>query len=298
VILSIRRADGEADLDAWRRLHLAVLPDEPVSPASDLRPERRLYLADLDGEIVGGGLADRSGLVGHGTVWAGVLEDARRAGVGVALLAAAVTHVRSLEIDSLVAHVDGRDDGSRAFAERFGFAESDRQVEQVLRVRPGVEPAFPPELTVATIAERPELLRVSYDLAVEAFADMAHHTPATTTLAEWLEEEATLPGGSFVALAGDQVVGYSGLMRDPDDPARAEDGLTAVRRAWRGRGIARALKQAELAWAAENGLREIVTWTQRGNEGMRRLNERLGYEYGHVSVTMAAPRAAVEARLA
>ena len=301
MVLSVRAAASEGELDAWRRLHLAVLPDEQVSTVAELassaRPDRRLFLAELDDEIVGGGLADRSGLLGHGTVWAGVLEDARRAGIGSALLAAAVAHVRELGIDLLVGHVDGRDDGSRAFAERLGFAESDRQVEQVLHVRPAVAPEFPPELTVATIAERPELLRAAYDLAVEAFEDMAHHTPAATTLEEWLEEEATLPGGSFVALAGDQVVGYSGLMRDRDDPARAEDGLTAVRRAWRGRGVARALKQAELAWAAENGLREIVTWTQRGNEGMRRLNEQLGYEYRHVSVTMTAPRATVETRL-
>jgi GNAT superfamily N-acetyltransferase len=302
MVMSVRAAATEAELDAWRRLHQAVLPDEPVSSvaelASNVRPDRRLYLAELDSEIAGGGLADRSGLVGHGTVWAGVLEDARRGGVGSTLLAAAVAHVRELGIDSLVGHVDGRDDGSRAFAERFGFVESDRQVEQVLRVRPAVEPEFPPELTVLTVAERPELLRTAFDLAVEAFEDMAHHTPASTTLEEWLEEEATLPGGSFVALAGDQVVGYSGLMRDRDNPARAEDGLTAVRRAWRGRGIARALKQAELAWAAENGLREIVTWTQRGNEAMRRLNDQLGYEYRAVSVTMTAPRATVEARLA
>ena len=302
MILSVRAAESGAELDAWRRLHLAVLPDAPVSTIAELsssaRPDRRLFLAELDGEIVGAGLADRSGLVDHGTVWAGVLEDARRGGVGSSLLAAAAAHVRELGIDSLVGHVDGRDDGSRAFAERFGFAESDRQVEQVLHVRPAVEPEFPPEITVATIAERPELLRAAYDLAVEAFEDMAHTTPASTTVEEWLEEEATLPGGSFVALAGEQVVGYSGLMRDRDEPTRAEDGLTAVRRAWRGRGIARALKQSELAWAAENELREIVTWTQRGNEGMRRLNEQLGYEYRHVSVTMTAPRTALEARLA
>lgn len=302
MVLSVRAAASEGELDAWRRLHLAVLPDDQISTVAELassaRPDRRLFLAELDGEIVGGGLADRSGLVGHGTVWTGVLEDARRGGVGSALLAAAVVHVRELGIDSLVCHVDGGDEGSRTFAERFGFAESDRQVEQVLHVRPAaVAPEFPPELTVTTVSERPELLRAAYDLAVEAFEDMAHHTPASTTLDEWLEEEATLPGGSFVVLAGDQVVGYSGLMRDREDPARAEDGLTAVRRAWRGRGIARALKQAELAWASENGLREIVTWTQRGNEGMRRLNEQLGYEYRHVSVTMTAPRAAVEARI-
>jgi ssDNA-binding replication factor A large subunit len=33
----------------------------------------------------------------------------------------------------------------------------------------------------------------------------------------------------------------------------------------------------------------VVTWTQRGNEGMRRLNELLGYEYRAISLTMCAP---------
>ena len=45
----------------------------------------------------------------------------------------------------------------------------------------------------------------------------------------------------------------------------------------------------ELAWAAANGFREVVTWTQRGNEGMRRVNELLGYEYRDVALTMCAP---------
>ena len=62
-----------------------------------------------------------------------------------------------------------------------------------------------------------------------------------------------------------------------------------VRRDWRRRGLARTLKQFELAWAAANGYREVVTWTQRGNEGMRKVNEQLGYEYRDVTITMVAP---------
>ena len=93
--------------------------------------------------------------------------------------------------------------------------------------------------------------------------------------------------GTVVALAGDEIVGYSGLCRQPD--GLVEDGLTVVRRAWRRRGLARALKQAELAWAAANGIAEIVTWTQRGNEGMRALNERLGYVYRSVTINVRRP---------
>ena len=43
-----------------------------------------------------------------------------------------------------------------------------------------------------------------------------------------------------------------------------------------------------LAWAARHGIAEIQTWTQRGNDAMRALNERLGYRYGTVSVRVEA----------
>jgi len=51
-----------------------------------------------------------------------------------------------------------------------------------------------------------------------------------------------------------------------------------VKRAWRGRGIAGALKRRQIAWAKENGFRRVVTNNEERNEPIRRLNERLGYE--------------------
>jgi mycothiol synthase len=98
----------------------------------------------------------------------------------------------------------------------------------------------------------------------------------------------TWPEGSFVALAGDEIVGCAGLIRDEDRPDRAENSLTAVRRDWRGRGVARALKERTIAWAAENGLGEIYTWTQTGNENMRAVNERLGYVTRGLTVSVRA----------
>jgi hypothetical protein len=41
---------------------------------------------------------------------------------------------------------------------------------------------------------------------------------------------------------------------------------------------------ATLHWAAQRGLREVSTWTQRGNTDMRRLNEHLGYVTRTVSI--------------
>ena len=103
----------------------------------------------------------------------------------------------------------------------------------------------------------------------------------------WLRDEATHPAGSFVALDRGRIVGFSGLMRH-DNAGVAEDGLTVVARDWRRRGLAMALKRLELAWAAENGFSEVLTWTQRGNEGMRKVNERLGYAYRTVALKMMA----------
>ena len=64
--------------------------------------------------------------------------------------------------------------------------------------------------------------------------------------------------------------------------------LIVVRRDWRRRGLAEALKRSKLEWAAANGVEQIATWTQTGNEAMRALNERLGYTYRSVSITVRA----------
>ena len=96
-------------------------------------------------------------------------------------------------------------------------------------------------------------------------------------LEEWLRTEATRPEGSYVALRDGEIVGYAGMWEHANGIATAEHGLTAVRRDTGAAGIATALKRTQLAWAARDGVRELVTWTQRGNEPMQELNRKLGY---------------------
>jgi GNAT superfamily N-acetyltransferase len=288
----LRVAESRDDVESYVAVWNTVTPEEPAFAEQQWerhkRDQRRLYLlAEDDGDFVGCGFAGPSDSPGRGFVSPRVLPDARRRGVGSALLQRLCDHLARLEFETVSAHVDGNDPGSLAFAERHGFAEADRQVEQVKRVGQEPWPQIPDGVRFVTIAERPELLRDAYDLGVQGWADMATTVPVTISPDDWLREEATIPDGSFVALAGDEIVGYSGLCRQPDGVV--EDGLTVVLRDWRRRGLARALKQAELAWAAANGIEEIVTWTQRGNDGMRALNEKLGYEYRSVSITVRRP---------
>lgn len=93
----------------------------------------------------------------------------------------------------------------------------------------------------------------------------------------------------FLALYDDRVIGCAGVHRDTDQPERGENALTAVRRDWRGRGIAAHLKRRTLQWAEDNGLTELYTWTQAGNVPMLTLNERLGYVTRQQSITLARP---------
>jgi mycothiol synthase len=291
----VRPVETDADLEAYVAVWNAAVPGEIPAVVERQRERRerdprRLYLlAEEEDRPVAAGFAGPSDNADRGFLGPRVLPGARRRGIGSALVVQLAVHLERLGFDVAGAHVDGNDAGSIAFAHRSGFEEVDRQVEQVWTIgdEQVVEP--PSGVTFVSIAERPELLREAYPLGVEGWADMATTEPVTISLEDWLADEATFAEGSFVALAGGEIVGYSGLCRLGDDPTAAEDGLTVVRRDWRRRGLATALKRAELAWAAANGIREIVTWTQRGNDGMRAANERLGYAYRSVSLNMRGP---------
>jgi mycothiol synthase len=288
-MIELRTVETDADLEAWLAVRRRVLPDEPAATKEQMRaleaPERLLLLAERDGELAGSGLAARSD-TGGGFVAPRILPEHRRHGVGTALLGRLLEHVRAHGFEAAVAHADG--EAALAFAQKHGFVEVDREVEQVREVAPDEPlPARYEAVEFTSIEERPELLERAFGVAEQGYADLALASGSMrVTLEEWLRDEATLPGGSIVALEGERVIGYAGLLSWNDDDTRAENGLTAVARDWRRRGLATALKRRQLAWAAANGIRELVTWTQTGNEGMRSVNEGLGYVTRAVSLRM------------
>lgn len=92
----------------------------------------------------------------------------------------------------------------------------------------------------------------------------------------------------FVAIADGEVIGCAGLLPDPDQPGRAEHALIAVRRDWRRRGVATALKRTTLAWAAAKGFTEVCTWTPARQRRYVRLNTHLGFTTRSESIRMQA----------
>jgi len=279
------------DYEAWRTVRMTVVPGERCDTVAELRaqdsPTRLLLLARADGAVVGSGMADRSETTGGAFATARVVPEQRRRGVGSAILRVLADHCAGLGLPELRASVD--DEGSLAFAHAFGFVEVDRQVEQVRAV--GDEPppsALPPGVSVIELSERPELWAACFDtFGVEVLSDFAVFEPLDISAEQWNTSWAGDP--MFLALHDDEVIGCAGVHRDTDQPERGENALTAVRRDWRGRGVAAHLKRRTLQWAAANGLSELYTWTQAGNIPMLTLNEQLGYFTRQQSITLARP---------
>jgi GNAT superfamily N-acetyltransferase len=277
--ISIRVAERDDDLEAWRRVRMAVLPNERCMSAAEMRDQadaETLYLvAEHDGELAGSGFAGRSSF-DHAVLHSRVIPAMRRRGVGTAILRRLEGHAVArgyTETGSIV-----EDAGSLTFAQRHGLHEVDRQVELIRAIGHEPRPVLPEGIEVVTVAQRPELWKAAYEpFGLEALADMATDRPVSVTREQWEREWLSWPEAMFLALADGRVVACAGLELDEDRPDRAENAFTAVARDWRGRGLALLLKRMALAVAAERGIREVYTWTQTGNAAMRSLNERLGY---------------------
>jgi len=292
-MMTLRIVESSADLETWARIKSMVVPNEPVTAeqmvASD-EPGRLLLLAERDAVAVGCGIAAPSHFGGRAFVAVRVLAEHRRRGIGTELMHALSAHARSLGREGINAFVYANEPHSIAFVERFGLADADYQLEQVRTVGDESAPELPAGLELVAVAgRREELLAAAWPVALEAYADLPLPGEVTYNLDEWLREEATRPEGSFVAFEDGEIVGWAGLSRHANGDATAEHGLTAVRRDRRGHGIGRALKRTQLRWAAQNGIVELVTWTQRGNEAMQALNRSLGYVDKSKVITYQGP---------
>jgi mycothiol synthase len=291
-MIELRRAESDDELDQWRRVRMAVLPNERTVTVDELRSQSTadtLYLlARVNGETAGIGIANRSDTGGVFTQ-PRVLPAFRRRGVGTALLYGLTDHAVACGYAEAGAQVEEPD--ALAFATRFGFDERNRQIEQVRAIAPD-EPELdvPPGIDIVPLRGRADLRSRLYgDLVADALRDLALDRPVEITEEIWWTQWLPSDEWTFVALDGAEIVGMAGMIDDPDRPDRAENALTAVRRDRRGRGIARALKRRTLRCAADRGLAEVYTWTQTGNEAMQELNRSLGYVDRDVCVLVRAP---------
>jgi mycothiol synthase len=292
--------DEQVSLDIYNEVwpHDRVSLDEVRSFKASVRDSTDL-LAVRDGAPVGSGfgaiLPHRPDRVFSLVT---VLAHDRRNGAGTALYGALSAWAAQRGLKTLEVPVLDNDPESLAFAERRGFVEERRELGVVLHLAeiepPAVEP--PDGIEIVSWAERPELARGMYDVSIEAVPDIPGSEdeelePYEDWLAHDMQGSGDRPEATFVAVAGDEVVGYAKFSLTAAQPTVAHHDLSGVKRAWRGRGIARALKATQINWAKANGYTELHTRNEQRNEPIRRLNARFGYRPGIGRIYLVGPLA-------
>jgi GNAT superfamily N-acetyltransferase len=186
--------------------------------------------------------------------------------------------------EQLEAVVADDDPESLGFAARRGYREERREAGVALDLRRIEQPivTLPDGVEIVSWAERPELAHGMYAVAREAYVDIpGSEDSEVEPFDDWLAHDMTgagdEPAATFVAVAGDEVIGYAKLSLTAAAPTIGYHDLTGVRRSWRGRGVARALKATQIAWARQNGFEELRTRNEERNAPIRHLNAEFGY---------------------
>jgi mycothiol synthase len=298
-VLEIRPCADDADLERSLEIYNAVFPSEAVT-----MDEVRSFISQtLDyGDFLGPGGSVAVGVMPErpdvGIVMLGVLPNHRRRGVGTALYREVSAWLAQRDVHRIDVPVHEDDEQAIAFAEHRGFQEVVRNRRMILDLTTLEPPAVDPPAGVEIVswAERPDLAPSIYEVASEAFPDVPGGEdelmePFADWLAHHMQGSGDLPEATFLALAGSEVVGYAKFSLTAAQPTTANHDMTGVRRAWRGRGIAGALKRAQIGWAKEQGYECLATQNELRNEPIRRLNERLGYREAPGRIIFRGPLA-------
>jgi GNAT superfamily N-acetyltransferase len=177
-----------------------------------------------------------------------------------------------------------------AFLEEHGYEQVRHYRISELDVDAAPDPE-PPAVPLTTFAERPDLAEQLYAVACEAYPDQPGReenrmSPYEVWRSWGLDPHP--PSAYFIALDGDRVLGYGYLELDGE---HAKHGFTALRRDARGRGIAGAIKRAQIAWAKQHGIRTLRTANELRLPQMLSLNERHGYRTLYLEVVLRGPLA-------
>ncbi|CAM5228904.1 GNAT family N-acetyltransferase [Streptomyces aurantiogriseus] len=294
VIVRDLHSDAIADIEGFVRVRHAALPYMYFSPESvrhhlSLTPARARYralVAEEDGEIIGTaqvGLAHESPEPGQG--WLNVYVDPARTGrgAGTLLMRTAEEHLAAHGATHLYAWVLD-EPGYRAFAERHGYRASRSAHFLVLdlahtELPPLQNPPAGVELrTAADFADDPRPL-----FALDAEAGSDEPSDIDTELTDydaWVAEYWKHPHLDLeltsVAVADGRPIAFS--LAHTNGVGRYGTGMTGTARAFRGRGLAKLVKNDSLHRARAVGYTEAYTGNDSDNGPMLAINKWFGYE--------------------
>lgn len=214
----------------------------------------------------------------------------RGQGVGLRLYEELEQAIRTQGGTKISTRCLGGDEESFRWAERRGFVLERERTESVLdlaswdgsRFAGHLERVEATGLRFVTLNAIPEsLMKAVWETEVETTLDHPEYQPGQ----ELISYEAFCRARSMdnkgqvwaLALDGDVVAGYSviALPTQPGEGAYTE--YTCVRRAYRGRGLALAVKLLTIESARAHGAPHMRTNNNFENGPMLRVNEKLGY---------------------
>jgi GNAT superfamily N-acetyltransferase len=169
-----------------------------------------------------------------------------------------------------------------------GYEEHRRYVISELDVASAPDPE-PPRFELTTFAERPELADELYAIARTAYPDQPGR--ADSAVGEYWYEYGLRAHPSeayFIALEDDRVLGFGYLEHEGEE---WRNGFMAVARDARGRGVAGAIKRAQIAWAKQHGVATLRTANEVRLTGMLALNRRFGYRPLYDEIVLRGPAA-------
>jgi GNAT superfamily N-acetyltransferase len=312
--INIRNADLSTDLAALAAI-TSWADRSPTTP-EDMRrwlehmPPGRIVcrLASVDDQNVVNGYAlavhEVFSPAGYFYVWAGVNEDARHQGCGNALRDGLWLFLKQQQATRLVSDVWDEDPLSLAFAEHNGFNIDRHLFKSSLDLTAFDETPFVSVIeklvgegirfsSLAEMGDDEAHRRKYHELDEQVSQDIPGYDFHSMDFEEYCQRAfhsaIYRPGGRIVATDGDKWVGFA-TVNLVQANGNAHNEMTGVRREYRGRGIALALKLLSIRYARSIGAREITTSNDSLNAPMLAVNYKLGYisqngQYKLINVT-------------
>ena len=281
---------GAADIREWDRRNVDNIL-------------RRTIVRDDGGAVIGYSVALQGpwNQPGEFYLWVGVDTQHRRQGLGQMLYDAGVEFIKSHGGKSLTSEVsEDQADGVR-FAKTRGFKQVRHTFQSRVELPDFDETAFAGLVeavqskgirfyTLADVADTEATRRALYDINRRVSLQDPGSNGLFPAFAEFNLGVFAAPwyraAGQFLAADGERIVGMCavGYFQESNSMYNM---MTGVDEAYRGRGIAQALKVLALRWAKAYGADYIRTNNNSENAPMLAINRKLGYEPQPGSYTMA-----------
>jgi GNAT superfamily N-acetyltransferase len=302
---------------------LLALASDPAPDAHALREDDtqrdaedvwlRLMALDDDGRICGTSCVWHPAWTPDGHFWLNVVVDVahRGQGIGLQLYAAAFDFAVIRGALRFEATVREDDQSALCFAEKRGFQVERHVFDSDLDVVSFDETPFIDALaavlasgvtfsTFQQLASKPDAARQLYDLHRETMGDIPGWAYGFPSFEEYTKQVVNGPWllaeGTYVARFYDDWVGLTMMQASPQ-PHQLSTLMTGVKRDFRGRDIALALKLLSVRYARAHNITTLSESNDSLNAPMVAINQKLGYSPRsgtfHVCKAVAAPRSPI-----